>query len=155
MSRACTIVFLTALTGACVERKLTVTSGPPGALVYLNNQEIGRTPLTREFTYYGDVDVQLRREGYKTLKTHEPVIAPWWQWPPIDLFAEVLPLRLKDDRAISFTMEPASTAPADPDALLARAAEMRDRLEFGPHTRRPATTAPARPASTTSESIQD
>jgi hypothetical protein len=132
----CLVTIAATVTG-CVERKLTVTSQPEGALVYVNNQEIGRTPLTRDFTYYGDFDVTLRREGYQTLKTHRQVTAPWWQWPPIDLFAELLPLT--DDRSMSFMMEPASTQPTDPAALLTRAAEMRQKLESSPHTRRPAT----------------
>src|SRR5436190_11289311 len=33
------------LFGGCVEQKLSVTSEPDGALVYLNNEEVGRTPL--------------------------------------------------------------------------------------------------------------
>src|SRR4051794_12716028 len=41
----------------CVERKLTVVSQPDGALVHLNNQEIGRTTVSRDFIYYGDYDV--------------------------------------------------------------------------------------------------
>src|SRR3954469_19748625 len=86
----------------CVERRLTVTSEPEGALLYVNNQEVGRTPVTRNFTWYGNVDVQLREEGYQTRKTSKHVTAPWWQWPPFDLVAEVLPLRLRDEHTISF-----------------------------------------------------
>ena len=141
-----TIISLLAIAfiSGCVERRLTVTSEPEGALAYLNNQEIGRTPVTRDFTWYGNFDVQLRKEGYQTRKTNKHVTAPWWQWPPFDLFAEVLPLRLRDDRAISFTLRPASSQPADPIALLDRAAEMRGKLQSSPSTRRP-TTLPAKP----------
>ena len=119
--------------------KLTVTSEPEGALVYLNNQEVGRTPLTREFTWYGNFDVQLRKEGYATLKTNKHVTAPWWQWPPIDLFADVLPMRLRDERAIAFTMQPATTQPNDPSILIDRATELRGQLESSPSTRPPST----------------
>ena len=122
----------------CVERKLTVHSEPEGALVYLNNQEIGRTPLTRDFTWYGNVDVQLRKDGYATLKTNKHVTAPWWQWPPFDLVAEVLPLRLRDERTIAFTMQPA-TDPGDPTPLIDRATQLRGKLESSPSTRRPTT----------------
>ncbi len=37
----------------CVQRTITITSDPPGALVWLNDREIGRTPLDVNFVYYG------------------------------------------------------------------------------------------------------
>jgi hypothetical protein len=110
----------------CVRRSMTVTSDPPGALVYMNNQEIGRTPFTRDFTWYGTYDVQVRAEGYQTLKTETPVISPIWQWPPFDLLAELLPLH--DRRQIHYTLLPASDDPADSQVLLDRAEEMRGEL---------------------------
>src|SRR4051794_13019429 len=133
----------------CVERRLTVTSEPEGALAYLNNQEIGRTPVTRDFNWYGNVDVQLRKEGYQTRKTSKHVTAPWWQWPPIDLLAEVLPLRLHDDRTIAFTLKPGTTQPADPVALLDRATELRSKLQSSPNTRRPTTMPTTMPTTAT------
>src|SRR5688500_8387276 len=69
----------------CVQRTLQVESDPPGALVYLNGEEAGRTPMRKNFVWYGTYDVQLRKEGYHTLSRETKVWAPWWQWPPIDL----------------------------------------------------------------------
>src|SRR5690349_16661746 len=77
--------------GGCVQRKLTVTSEPSGAVVTMNDREMGRTPFTTDFTWYGDYDVQVRKEGYQTLSRAQPLPAPWWQWPPIDLLAELAP----------------------------------------------------------------
>ncbi|MGZ3388170.1 MAG: PEGA domain-containing protein, partial [Isosphaeraceae bacterium] len=48
------------LVPGCVEQTMTIQSDPPGALVYMNDQELGRTPLTKDFTWYGDYDVQVR-----------------------------------------------------------------------------------------------
>jgi hypothetical protein len=115
------------LAGGCVQQKLTVDSTPPGALVYLNGQEVGRTPMTRQFTWYGDYDVELRKEGYQTLKTHAPIIAPWWNWVPFDLFANLLPLT--DHQHIAFTLHPASTQPANPAALIDRAKQLETELQ--------------------------
>ena len=39
-----------------------VQSDPPGALVYLNGEEVGRTPLAHDFLWYGNYDVELRSE---------------------------------------------------------------------------------------------
>jgi hypothetical protein len=108
---------------------MTVTSNPPGALVWMNNQEVGRTPFTRDFTWYGWYDVQVRADGHETLDTTTRVIAPWWQWPPFDLFAELLPL--KDRRQIHYTLEPVSPEPVDPQDLIGRAEEMRGELRGG------------------------
>ena len=38
----------------CVERRYTIRTDPPGALVIVNGEEIGPTPVSRSFIYYGD-----------------------------------------------------------------------------------------------------
>lgn len=43
----------------CVQRTITITSNPTGALVHLNDEEVGRTPLTVPFTFYGTYDVRV------------------------------------------------------------------------------------------------
>lgn len=132
----------------CVQRTLHVTSDPPGALVWMNGQEVGRTPFERDFTWYGTYDVQVRKEGFQTLDTRSKVIAPWWQWPPFDFFAEFWPGRATDERRLHYTLAPAPQQ-VDPQAVLARAAEMRGQLESSPHTRQPTTRSATQPAPTT------
>src|SRR5690349_11636751 len=94
------------LVGGCVEQTMTINSDPPGALVYLNDQEVGRTPMTRDFKWYGDYDVQVRLEGYQTLSTHKMVKAPWWNWVPFDFFAAMIPLNFADHKTLSFALKP-------------------------------------------------
>jgi hypothetical protein len=142
-------VALAAAGTGCVQRQLTVTSTPPGALLYLNGVEVGRTPLTRDFTWYGVYDVELRKDGYQTLKTTGDVKAPWWQWVPLDFFAEFFPLT--DRRSLSFAMTPQDPRAADPATLLRRAEQLGSELESSPYTRfrvtpGPATRATTRPA---------
>jgi hypothetical protein len=128
-----TVVLLT----GCVRRTMSIMSDPPGALVYMNCQEIGRTPIERDFTWFGTYDVQVRKEGYETLKTSTKVIAPWWQWVPFDLPAELFPLT--DRHHLHYALTPASTQPADPNEMLTRSREMEARLQSTSHTRVPAT----------------
>jgi len=110
---------------ACVRRTLTIQTEPAGALVFLNDEEIGRSPATTDFTWYGDYDVIVRQEGYETLKTHVMVREPWYQWIPLDFFFEVLwPGQIVDARTHSFTLTPA-TLPERPE-LIDRAQAMRD-----------------------------
>ena len=125
---------------------MTINSDPPGALVYLNDQEVGRTPLKRDFMWYGDYDVQVRKEGYETLKTHKRVFAPWYEWVPIDLVAEIMPFTATDNHDLFFTLKPQAEEAAAPGPLVQRAEELKDRLEFSEHTRAPSTRPATRPA---------
>src|SRR2546430_13312277 len=126
MSRTIVLGLMTIALVGCtqVQRNISISSDPPGALVYLNDQEAGRTPMTRDFTWYGTYEVVLRKEGYQTTKTGQRVIAPWWQWPPFDLLADLSPVRLKDKHSYHFTMSP-SPPPPSADEMLGRAEEMR------------------------------
>jgi hypothetical protein len=124
--------------GCGVERTLTITSDPPGAMVTLNDQEIGRTPVTRDFTWYGTYDVELRKDGYKTLKTTGKVWAPWWQMPPIDLIAELAPIPSHDRHELAYALVPEPEEEPNPLGMLVRAERLRGRLE-GSEVGRPAT----------------
>jgi len=88
----CTVVLCLAavlLTG-CVERRLTIHTEPQGAIVTLNDQEIGVSPVTVPFNWYGDYWVRISKDGYETLNTHRKLKAPLHDYPPFDFFAEIL-----------------------------------------------------------------
>lgn len=114
------MVMLTAV--GCVERTISISSQPAGALVYLNDEEVGRTPVSVPFTFYGVYDVRLEKEGYKPLLTQQAANAPLWENPGPDLVHEMIP-GAKVNIKWAFTLEP-YTEP-DVDALLGRAAQMR------------------------------
>jgi len=86
------------LTGACVERRMTFTSVPSGALVTVSDKPVGRTPVTIDFTWYGDYEIIYALDGYKTVKTHAQIYPPWYEVPPIDLFSHMAPWTYHDDR---------------------------------------------------------
>jgi hypothetical protein len=114
----------------CVERTLTINTAPEGALVYLNDEEIGRTPVTKNFTWYGDYDVVIRKEGYKTLQTHAKVVEPWYEIPGIDFFSECLvPATIRDNRHLEYTLEPAENP--KPAEVLERAEQFKERTLYG------------------------
>ncbi len=112
-----------------MERILTIDSDPAGGLVELNGQEMGRTPVSRNFTWYGVYDVTIRRSGYETLKTTAKVYAPFYEWIPLDLFAEILPIPLKDHHVISYELAPAPPASEPGAGILQRAAELKSQME--------------------------
>ena len=84
----------------------------------MNNVEAGRTPFTTDFTWYGDYDVVVRKDGFKTITTKKKIAAPWWQFPPIDLVAEITPGQKIDQHELNFTLtkEEEVSASADPGA---------------------------------------
>jgi len=113
--------ILLASTG-CVQRTIEITSEPTGAQVYLNDVEVGRTPLEVGFTYFGTYDVRLRKDGYEPLMTSAKTDAPMHEWPGIDLVAMAWPATKETRIRWHFTMEPSD---ADEDALLERARAFR------------------------------
>jgi hypothetical protein len=120
------LVSILALVGlaGCVERRITINSEPKNALVYLNDKEVGRTPVTVPFEWYGDYDIIIRKEGYETIKTHEKIVQPWYQYFPVDFFAEILwPATIYDDHYLDFDLT--QYEPTDPKELGERALEMR------------------------------
>lgn len=125
MTKLGSILVVVCLAG-CVDRKLVVTSESSGALVYLNNREAGRTPFTTDFTWYGDYDVVVRKEGYKTITSKKKIPAPWWQVPPFDFFAEISPGRKVDEHKLNFTMTPVEEESAS--AIMTRANQLRREL---------------------------
>ncbi len=120
------VLALSALAG-CVERELTITSEPSGALVYLSEVEVGRTPLTVPFTWYGDYEVILRREGYETLKTHTEIDAPLYDTFPIDFVSQALVPWTYHYR-VSRHFELSPQTPIPDDVLIQNALELRESL---------------------------
>jgi hypothetical protein len=123
-------IFLAVFPLGCVQREMTVVTDPPGAVVYLNDREIGRTPFTRTFLWYGNYDVVVRKEGYQTLKTTAEITAPFWQFVPLDVLTDFLPLT--DNTTIRFSLSPQQ--PADPQVLLTRGEQMQQALESSGYT---------------------
>ena len=91
--------------GGCVERNITIASDPPGALVWLNDQEVGRTPVKIPFTWYGDYEVVLRMDGYETIKTHARLDAPIYEIVPFDLLSELAPWTYRDNRYLHYKLK--------------------------------------------------
>lgn len=118
------------LLAGCVERTISINTTPEGAMVYLNDTEVGRTPVSKNFTWYGNYDVVIRKEGYKTLQTSAPIREPWYQVPPLDFFSECLfPATLRDNHYLEFELVPQERP--EPNELLKRAQEFRERTLYG------------------------
>ncbi len=124
------LVAAVALGPGCVRRTATFTTVPEGVRVILNDREIGRTPATVEFTWYGDYDVVYRLKGFQTVKTNVVLNKPVYQLFPLDFFAEVLwPGELHDHHDIP-VQELTPLQLPERDELVERAKQFRDRALF-------------------------
>jgi len=118
------------LNAGCIRRRLTVRSDPPGALVYVDDQEVGITPVSVPFTHYGTRKIQLVQDGSETVTQLHTIKRPWYQYPIIDFFAEnVYPREIRDEREVVFQMTPQRLT--NIPRLVERASEFRDNHRQG------------------------
>ena len=119
------LVTVTSLSG-CVERKLTINTEPQGAMVVLNDEEIGNSPVTVSFEWYGDYNVRVSKEGFETLKTHRKLKGPWYDGFPFDLLTLLNPERTVDEYEWTFELE--SQKEINREELIQKAQELKDKL---------------------------
>ncbi|NLY01395.1 MAG: PEGA domain-containing protein [Rhodopirellula sp.] len=151
-ARTLGVAALVLLATGCVQRRMTIRSEPAGALVYIDNVEIGTTPVATNFLYYGTREIRLVKDGYETMTVLQPVPAPWYQIPPLDFFSEnVAPGEIRDQRAFTYRLIPQLVIPTED--LLGRAQQLRGRatasgatLTMPPGTAPPANTLQPAPA---------
>lgn len=114
----------------CVERTVKIDTRPTKAQVVVNDEEVGLSPVKFSFTWYGDYDLVLRKEGYETLKTNFRLDPPWWQLPPFDLITEVFVAKtLRDDRVLE-PFELQERQPVEIGELVARAEQLRTQSRY-------------------------
>ena len=118
------VVGLVAAVGlsGCVERRYTIRTNPPGALVIANGEPIGTTPVSKSFTFYNDRSFRIIKEGYATKDVVAKFPPPWYDNIVTEFFTEnVIPYTFRDEVEFNYTLEPAQ--PAD-------STEVRDRAEM-------------------------
>ena len=103
--RLCLLFGILLILTGCVERKLSINTNPSGAQVFLNDEEIGISPVTVSFNWYGDYNIRISKPGYETLDTHQLLPPPWYDYFPFDFFAQNLyPGRIVDSYDWSFDL---------------------------------------------------
>ncbi|MBN2316761.1 MAG: PEGA domain-containing protein [Sedimentisphaerales bacterium] len=121
------VIPLAFLSG-CVERNLTIKTHPEEALVVLNDEEIGLSPVTVNFNWYGDYCVRIQKEGFETLNTHRELKGPWYDAFPFDFFAQIInPNRIVDSYEWTFNLAPKRQISRE--ELIQNAREMQNQLQ--------------------------
>ena len=124
----CLVTCMVLAAGGCVERRLTINTEPRGALVVLNDEEIGESPTTVSFQWYGDYNVRISKAGYETLKTHRELKGPWYDEFPFDFFAQIVnPNRIVDSYVWTFELSPKQQISRD--ELIRKAQEAKEQLQ--------------------------
>jgi hypothetical protein len=116
---------------ACAERRIRVTSEPPGARVWLNDEDIGLTPTEARFTFYGHYDLRLEHPGYEPYHAEHTARAPLHEYPGPDLLTAAVPANIRHTVEWHVDLAPTPESSGDPEAarveLIDRAADIRER----------------------------
>ncbi|MDO4628922.1 MAG: PEGA domain-containing protein [Planctomycetia bacterium] len=103
----CLVLCLTILTTCgCLRRRMTINSNPPGATVYVDGHQIGKTPVSTDFTYYGTRNIRLEMDNYQTMVVKQKVAPPWYEFPPLDFFTETFSANeIKDHHVWTYDLQ--------------------------------------------------
>ncbi len=114
-----------------VQRRITVRSVPEGALVMVDGKEVGYTPASVDFTYYGTREITLVKDGYETLTTLQTIKKPFYQYPGVEFVSDnFLPVTVTNRHDVTYNLRPAVPAPTGD--LIDRADGLRARSIIGP-----------------------
>lgn len=114
----------------CVHRRMTIRSVPSGALVKVDGEEIGYTPASVDFTYYGTREITLTKDGYETQTVMQKVKTPWYQVMPLDAVSDnLLPYEVTNRHEFTYQLQPKVVVPTD--ELLNRGNLLRSETQIG------------------------
>lgn len=98
--------LLSGCNGAGVHRRMTIRSEPAGALVLVEGEEVGHTPLSLDFTYYGTREFTLIKDGYETLTVMQKVPTPFYERVPFDFVSENLnPFKIRNYHNFTYKLQ--------------------------------------------------
>ena len=115
----------------CIERTMEIRTNPSGALLVIDGDEAGVTPVKQNFMFYGTHQFIFDKEGCVRRQVVQEIAAPWYETIPVDFFVEtVWPFTVTDDRVYSYDLDPSPEA--DRQGLIERAASLKKNAkEFG------------------------
>lgn len=116
----------------CVSRRMTIRSNPAGALVEVDGERIGLTPVSMDFTYYGTREFSISAPGYETLTVLQPVPAPPGQRFPVDFITNhFMPRKVTDRHDFTYNLIRRNMPIDEESDLINRARDFRSQAEIG------------------------
>jgi len=110
----------------CADRKIIIKSEPEGAKVMVDSQEMGVTPCSFPFTYYGTREIILKKDGYQTRRILKSINPPLIHIFPFDVLILFVPYPLKDYREFSYKLS--TYKKSDVQDVLKRGEELKNQL---------------------------
>lgn len=96
----------------------------------VDNQQIGLTPVSIPYTYFGTREIKLEKDGFKTIKVQHRFDPQWYETFPVSLISENFAGReIRDERALDFYLEP--KIQVQENDLLQRANDLRFNINRG------------------------
>jgi hypothetical protein len=91
----------------CVHRRMTIQTSPPGALIKVDGKDVGYSPTSVDFTWYGQREIQALKDGYETQTQLVDINAPWYQKFPLDFISDnFLGTHVRDHRQFTMQLQP-------------------------------------------------
>lgn len=113
-----------------VKRRLIVRTQPEGALVSIDRQPIGYSPVSVPFTYYGTRHIQLEMDGFETIEVKERIAPPFYDSFPMSFLTENFSAReRRDNRVLDFQLVPKQQT--NENQLIERANRTRENILRG------------------------
>ena len=91
---------------------MIIETTPPGAMVYVDDEPVGESPVTVPFTYYGIRKITIEKlDAHHRLLCERKVVfedikTPIYEYFPLDFFSEVLlPFKLENKHTLSYRLE--------------------------------------------------
>ena len=133
------VVLLGLLLTGCahnMHRRMTIRSEPPGALVLMEGEEIGYTPVSMDFDHYGTREITLIKDGYETITAMQKVRTPWHQTVGVDLVTDNFsPVKINDRMEYTFTLNKQELV--SNDQLIQRGTDLRNQARGLPQPPEP------------------
>ena len=124
------MLILCVFSMGCVNRRLIVRTEPEGAFLTVDGYPVGYTPVATSYVYPGARDIQLDKDGYKTVKVQQELSDPWYLRPPFSLITENFsPVEIRHQPVLDFQLEPKSQV--NESELLDRANLLRGNVQRG------------------------
>ena len=124
------LILLMLTSAGCMQRRMTIRSNPLGALVYVDDVEVGYSPVSIPFTYYGTRTIRLEKDRFQTVEVQQNFQAPWYQIPPFDFVADILvPYEIRDEREVRVDLQPLQ--PTNETEVVNRANQIRQQTQSG------------------------
>lgn len=113
----------------CIDRKLFIKTEPAGADVFVNGKLIGSSPAEIATPWSGTYGIEIRKEGYATVSDKKVIGSKTYEIFPIDFFAQVIPITIKDHRDAVYTLIKMSEDATPEDQVIKNAEELRSRVK--------------------------